>query len=95
MKNLVTEGFPRTRQALARKAAAQARRGLRVAQNTANKTNGFLSTNIAARAREAASNAADSLLGRSKRKPAKALIIAAASAAALYAMVKALTPSRD
>jgi ElaB/YqjD/DUF883 family membrane-anchored ribosome-binding protein len=95
MKNPVIGCFPRTRQALADKAAARAQNGLRIAQDTARKASEILSTKLAARAGDAASNATDSLVVYRKKHPAKALAIAAAAGAVLYAMIKVFTPSRD
>jgi hypothetical protein len=52
-------------------------------------------TEMAAQARDVASNASDSIVGYTKKNPVKALAIAAASGAVLYAAIKALSPSRD
>ncbi len=49
----------------------------------------------AGQARAVASNAADSILAFTKKNPFKALAIAAASGAVLYAISRALTASRD
>jgi len=46
-------------------------------------------------ARDAASDASDSIIDYTKKNPITALAIAAASGALLYAAVKALLPSRD
>jgi ElaB/YqjD/DUF883 family membrane-anchored ribosome-binding protein len=46
-------------------------------------------------AREAASDASDSIIDYTKKNPITALAIAAASGALLYAAVRALLPSRD
>jgi len=50
---------------------------------------------MASQARDAASNASVSIVAYTKKNPVKALAIAAASGALLYAAVKALSPSRD
>jgi ElaB/YqjD/DUF883 family membrane-anchored ribosome-binding protein len=69
------------------KASAQvqstAQRGLEAITDTANQ------------ARDAASNAADSIVAYTKKNPAKALALAAGSGVVLYALIKALVPSRD
>jgi ElaB/YqjD/DUF883 family membrane-anchored ribosome-binding protein len=49
---------------------------------------------VASQARDAASNASDSIVAYTKKNPVTALAIAAASGALLYAAIKALTPSR-
>jgi ElaB/YqjD/DUF883 family membrane-anchored ribosome-binding protein len=46
-------------------------------------------------ARDAASDASDSIISYTKENPVKALAIAAAAGALLYAAIKALIPSRD
>jgi ElaB/YqjD/DUF883 family membrane-anchored ribosome-binding protein len=46
-------------------------------------------------ARDAASDASDSIVAYTKKNPVKALAIAAASGALLYALTKALSPNRD
>jgi hypothetical protein len=50
---------------------------------------------IASQARDAASNASDSLVAYTRKNPVTALAIAVASGALLYAAVKAFTSSRD
>ena len=50
---------------------------------------------IAGQAREAAANAADSIVSYTKKNPATALAIAAASGVVLYAAIRALRSSRD
>lgn len=50
---------------------------------------------VASQARDVASNASDSIVAYTKKNPVTALAIAAASGALLYAVIKALTPSRD
>jgi hypothetical protein len=50
---------------------------------------------MANQARDAASNASDSIIAYTRKNPIAALAIAAASGALLYAAIKALTPSRD
>lgn len=52
-------------------------------------------TDMAGQARDAASNASESIVAYTKKNPVKALAIAAASGALLYAAVKALSPSRN
>jgi ElaB/YqjD/DUF883 family membrane-anchored ribosome-binding protein len=50
---------------------------------------------MASQARDVASNASDSIVAYTKKNPVTALAIAAASGALLYAVVKALSPSRE
>jgi ElaB/YqjD/DUF883 family membrane-anchored ribosome-binding protein len=52
-------------------------------------------SDMANRARDAASNASDSITAYTRKNPITALAIAAASGALLYAAIRALTPSRD
>jgi hypothetical protein len=52
-------------------------------------------SDMASQARDVASNASDSIVAYTKNNPVKALAIAVASGALLYAAIKALTPSRD
>ena len=52
-------------------------------------------TEMAGQARDVASNASDSIAAYTKKNPVKALAIAAASGALLYAVIKALSPSPD
>jgi ElaB/YqjD/DUF883 family membrane-anchored ribosome-binding protein len=52
-------------------------------------------TDMASQARDVASNASESIVAYTKKNPVKALAIAAASGALLYAAIKALSPSRD
>jgi ElaB/YqjD/DUF883 family membrane-anchored ribosome-binding protein len=52
-------------------------------------------TDMAGQARGAASNASDSIVAYTKKNPVKALAIAAATGALLYAAIKTLSPSRD
>jgi ElaB/YqjD/DUF883 family membrane-anchored ribosome-binding protein len=52
-------------------------------------------TEMAGQARDVASNVSDSIVTYTKTNPIKALAIAAASGALLYAAIKALSPSRD
>src|SRR5271169_4476101 len=52
-------------------------------------------SDMASQARDAASNASDSIVSYTKKNPVTALAIAAASGALLYAAIKAVTPSRD
>jgi ElaB/YqjD/DUF883 family membrane-anchored ribosome-binding protein len=52
-------------------------------------------TEMADQARYVASNAVNSIAAYTKKKPVTALALAAASGVVLYAMIKALTPSRD
>jgi ElaB/YqjD/DUF883 family membrane-anchored ribosome-binding protein len=50
---------------------------------------------IACQARQAAANTADSIVSYTKKNPATALAIAAASGVVLYAAIRALRSSRD
>jgi ElaB/YqjD/DUF883 family membrane-anchored ribosome-binding protein len=52
-------------------------------------------TDMADQARDIASNTSDSIVAYTKKHPGKALAIAAASGALIYATIKALSPSRD
>jgi hypothetical protein len=52
-------------------------------------------TDMASQARDVASNASESIVAYTKKNPVKALVIAAASGALLYAAIKARSPSRD
>jgi ElaB/YqjD/DUF883 family membrane-anchored ribosome-binding protein len=52
-------------------------------------------SDMAGQARDVVSNASDSIVAYTKKSPVKALAIAAASGALLYAAIRALTPSRD
>jgi len=52
-------------------------------------------TEMASQARDAASDASDSIVNYTKKNPIQALAIAAAAGALLYWAIKALTPSRD
>jgi ElaB/YqjD/DUF883 family membrane-anchored ribosome-binding protein len=52
-------------------------------------------TDAASQARDVASNASDSIMAYTKKNPIKALAIAAAAGAVLYAAIKSLSPSRD
>lgn len=50
---------------------------------------------MASQARDTASSASDSMVAYTKKNPVSALAIAAVSGALIYAVIKALTPSRD
>ena len=52
-------------------------------------------SDAAQQARKTASQASDSIIEYTQENPAKALLIAAASGALVFALIKALTPSRD
>ena len=52
-------------------------------------------TAMANQARDAASNASDSIVAYTKKNPVKALAIAAAAGALLYAAARALSPPSD
>lgn len=52
-------------------------------------------TDKARQASDVSVNASDSIVAYAKKKPVKALAIAAASGALLHAALKVLTPSRD
>jgi ElaB/YqjD/DUF883 family membrane-anchored ribosome-binding protein len=52
-------------------------------------------SDVASQARDVASNTSDSIVAYTKNNPVKALAIAVASGALLYAAIKTLTPSRD
>jgi ElaB/YqjD/DUF883 family membrane-anchored ribosome-binding protein len=98
MENSTSSRFVKNGQTLADKAADKVRGGIRDAQNAAKEAGTTFSNTIsdmAGQARDVASNASDSVVAYTKKNPAKALAIAAASGALLYAAIKALTPSRD
>ena len=63
------------------------------AQSTVRQSVGAINY-IAGQAREAAANAADSIVSYTKKNPATALAIAAASGVVLYAAIRALRSSR-
>jgi ElaB/YqjD/DUF883 family membrane-anchored ribosome-binding protein len=75
-------------------AGAALNRGQRAVQS-ATKQGLNAITEMAGQAREVASNASGSIVGYTKKNPVKALAIAAASGALLYAAIKALSPSQD
>jgi ElaB/YqjD/DUF883 family membrane-anchored ribosome-binding protein len=52
-------------------------------------------TDMASQARDVASTTSDSIVAYTKKNPVKALAIAAASGALIYAAIRALTPSRE
>jgi ElaB/YqjD/DUF883 family membrane-anchored ribosome-binding protein len=52
-------------------------------------------SDMAGQARDAASDVTDSILAYTKSHPVKALAIAATAGALLYAVIRALSPSRD
>jgi cobalamin biosynthesis protein CbiD len=52
-------------------------------------------TDMASQARDAVSDASDSVIAYTKKNPVKALVIAGAFGALLYAVLKTLTPSDD
>ena len=80
MESAATGNFARTTQALADKATDK---GLGAIND------------IAGQAREAAINAADSIVSYTKKNPATALAIAAASGVVLYSAIRALRSSHD
>jgi ElaB/YqjD/DUF883 family membrane-anchored ribosome-binding protein len=51
--------------------------------------------NVAQQARDTASQASDTIVSYTKDNPIKALMIAAASGALLFTLIRLLTPSRD
>jgi ElaB/YqjD/DUF883 family membrane-anchored ribosome-binding protein len=75
-------------------AGTAVRRGSRRAQSMGKQGLDAI-TNMASQARDVASNASESIVAYTKKNPGKALAIAAASGALLYAAIKALSPSRD
>jgi ElaB/YqjD/DUF883 family membrane-anchored ribosome-binding protein len=80
MESTVAGNFARTTQALADKATDKVQGGI---------------DDIAGQTRDAAAYAADSILSYTKKNPATALAIAAASGVVLYAAIRALRSSRD
>ena len=87
METTVAGNFARTTQALADKATDKVQGGIHSAQGAIN--------DIAGQARDVAANAADSIVSYTKKNPATALAIAAASGVVLYAAIRALRSSRD
>ena len=85
--NTSVDQFVKEGQDFAGQTAEQAqdlgRRGMAAARDTAQ------------HALDAASDVADSMIGYTRKNPATALLIAAASGAVLLALLKALSPSRD
>jgi ElaB/YqjD/DUF883 family membrane-anchored ribosome-binding protein len=94
MENTEAGNFARTTQALADKAAPVVRKASGRAQSTVQQGLGAIN-DIAGQAREAAVNAADSIVSYTKKNPATALAIAAASGVVLYAAIRTLRSSRD
>jgi ElaB/YqjD/DUF883 family membrane-anchored ribosome-binding protein len=76
------------------KAAPIIRKASGRAQSTVQRGLGVIN-DIAGQARDAAANAADSIVSYTKPNPATALVIAAASGVVLYAAIRALRSSRD
>lgn len=75
-------------------AGTAVRRGSRRAQSMGEQGLDAI-TDMASQARDVASNASESIVAYTKKNPVKALAIAAASGALLYAAFKARSPSRD
>jgi ElaB/YqjD/DUF883 family membrane-anchored ribosome-binding protein len=75
-------------------AGTAVRRGSRRAQSMGKQGLDAI-TDMANQARDVASNASESIVAYTKKNPVKALAIAAASGALLYAAIKARSPSRD
>jgi ElaB/YqjD/DUF883 family membrane-anchored ribosome-binding protein len=76
------------------KAAPIIRKASGRAQSTVQQSLGAIN-DIAGQARDAAANAADSIVSYTKKNPATALAIAAASGVVVYAAIRALRSSRD
>ena len=94
MENIDNNNFAKQGQAFADKAtpflsqiAGQAKT---FGKQSADALNG-----AAQQARKTASQASDSIIEYTQENPAKALLIAAASGALVFALIKALAPSRD
>jgi ElaB/YqjD/DUF883 family membrane-anchored ribosome-binding protein len=94
MESTVTENFAKTSHALADKAANQVQAGIHGAQSRAQQSLDAIS-DITDQARDMAANATDSIVSYTKKNPVRALAIAAASGAILYAAVKAFRSYRD
>jgi ElaB/YqjD/DUF883 family membrane-anchored ribosome-binding protein len=106
MESSISNNFPKTAQALADKAKNTAKQA---GTDFYSKADDFSSdrarstvkhgldaiTAVASQARDGAADAYDTVLTYTKNNPLKALALAAASGALLYALIKALTPSRD
>lgn len=75
-------------------AGTAVRRGSRRAQSMGKQGLNAI-TDMVSQARDVASNASESIVAYTKKNPGKALAIAAASGALLYAAIKVLSPSRD
>jgi ElaB/YqjD/DUF883 family membrane-anchored ribosome-binding protein len=98
MEDSVTSSFAKTAQALAEKAADKAKSGTHAGSKlvqSASRQGLDAITEMAGQARDVASSASDSIVTYTKKNPIKALAIAAASGALLYAAIKAMLPSRD
>jgi ElaB/YqjD/DUF883 family membrane-anchored ribosome-binding protein len=108
MENSVTANAVKHGQTLADRAADKVQGGIRDAQHAAKDAGGIVDrvqsmsrqgvdaiSDMASQARDVASNTSDSVLAYTKKNPATALAIAAASGALLYVAIKALVPSRD
>jgi ElaB/YqjD/DUF883 family membrane-anchored ribosome-binding protein len=109
MENSVTNSIAKTGQTLAKdtgelltstlddvrsEAGTAVRQGSKRVQS-ASKQGFDAITEMANQARDAASSASDSIVAYTKKNPVKALAIAAASGALLYAAIKTLSASRD
>jgi ElaB/YqjD/DUF883 family membrane-anchored ribosome-binding protein len=75
-------------------AGTAVRRGSRRAQSMGKQGLDVI-TDMASQARDVASNASESIVAYTKKNPVKALALAAASGALLYAAIKARSSSRD
>jgi ElaB/YqjD/DUF883 family membrane-anchored ribosome-binding protein len=94
MENTSVDGIVKQGQALADKAADKAANLRGQARTFGNQGIDAVSGALS-QARDAASDASDSIVAYTQKNPVKALAIAAASGALLYAVTKALRPTRD
>jgi ElaB/YqjD/DUF883 family membrane-anchored ribosome-binding protein len=94
MDNSTTSGFAKNAQTVADKAADKVTKVVDRAQSMGRQGMDTIS-DVASQARDVASNTSDSIVAYTKNNPVKALAIAVASGALLYAAIKTLTPPRD
>ena len=94
MDNSTTSGFVENGQTVADKAADKVTKVVGRAQSMGRQGMDTIS-DVASQARDVALNTSDSIVAYTQNNPVKALAIAAASGALLYAAIKTLTPSRD
>src|ERR1700675_2255368 len=101
MENVTTGNLPKNGQTITHKVedvdgevAPALKKAISRAQSMGRQSIDAVS-DMASQARDAAANASDSIVAYTRKNPAKELALAAASGALLYAVIKALTPSRE